>query len=137
MELQITEEMIDAIIERKVDDAIDGSGIECKVREAVDYRLCRKIDAMLEAEVKERAKALTSEAVDALLDRKTVYDDGWGNRAEYDTLGDYYKATLRESLTRYEMDRTIKEVVRNRVDRELEAKKARIAEIVAAEIESE
>lgn len=137
MELQITEEMIDAIIERKVDDAIGGSRIERKVEDAVDYQLRKKIESMLEAKVKERAESLTSEAVEAMLDSKTVYDDGWGKREEYATLADYYRATLKKSLSRYEIDIAVRDTIRDRVDREVEAKKARIAEIVAAEIESE
>lgn len=137
MELQITEEMIEAIIERKIDDVLDDETIEERVNGIIDYQLRQKIDRMIEAELKERAEALTVDTVEALLDRKTVYDDGWGKREEHATLADYYKATLKKSLASYNMDRTIREVVSERVDREVEAKKARIAEIVAAEIESE
>lgn len=135
MKLEITQELVEKIIAEKVEEAIGGRSIEQAVKYAIDYEIRKKIDLMIEREVGERAKMLTSETVNALLDQPTCIDDGWGRRERYETLGDYYRSVLKEHLTSNRVEREVRVVVKKRVDDEIRAKSERISEIIAAEIE--
>ena len=135
MKLEITQELVETIIAAKVEEAISGCSLEKAVSNAIDYEIRKKIELMIEREVGERAKMLTSETVNALLDQPTCIDDGWGRRERYETLGDYYRSVLKDNLTSNRIEREVRDVVEKRVDAEIKAKSVRISEIIAAEIE--
>ena len=130
MEIQVTQEQVDAVIESIVrkeldnlevyDDYYEGyrkkplsEYLERKVQLIVEDYLKEKLDTIVDTEVAEAARM---EAVAAFLAKPVTITDGY-RKAEYDSWASYLLKQIHEhSLSDWNVKRTIKEEIDKRVN---------------------
>lgn len=130
MEIQVTQEQVDAVVESIVRKELDGfevyDGIweeyrkrplseylECKVRSIVEDYLKEKIDALVDTEVAEVARM---EAVAAFLAKPVTITDGY-RKAEYESWSSYLLKQIHEhSLKDWNVNRVIRDEIDKRVN---------------------
>lgn len=134
MNIEITEEMVEAIVERKVDGRIESGSLDYMIRErvnaAVDEAMRKQIGLLLD----ERFKAIAESEAGAFIDKEVKIYDGWGNRECYASYADFFAAELKKKLTKYEVERTIQEVVKKKVEESINGRAKEIVKRVCDEI---
>ena len=129
MEIQITQEQVDAVVESIVrkeldklevydsywgeycNKSLDGY-LECKVKSIVEEYLKKKIDNLVDTEVAEVARM---EAVATFLAKPVTITDGY-RKAEYDSWSSYLLKRIHEhSLSDWNVNRMIREEIDKRV----------------------
>lgn len=144
MEIQVTQEQVDAVIESIVRKELDNLEVydgyyegyrkkplsEClehKVDSMVEEYLKKKLDTLIDTEVAEAARM---EAVAAFLAKPVTITDGY-RKAEYDSWSSYLLQRIHEhSLSDWNVKRTIKEEIDKRVNqlwKECESKARAVA----------
>lgn len=144
MEIQVTQEQVDAVIESIVrkeldslevyDDYYDefckrplGEYLERKVKYIVEEYLKEKLDAIVDTEVAEAAR---KEAVAAFLAKPVTITDGY-RKAEYDSWSSYLLKRIHEhSLSDWNVNRMIRDEIDKRVNqlwKECESKARAVA----------
>lgn len=144
MEIQVTQEQVDAVIESIVRKELDSLEVyddyydeyrkrplseylERKVRLIVEDCLKEKIDAILDTEVAEAARM---EAVAAFLAKPVTITDGY-RKAEYDSWSSYLLKRIHEhSLSDWNVNRMIRDEIDKRVNqlwKECESKARTVA----------
>ena len=129
MEIQITQEQVDAVIESIVRKELDnlevydgfyeeyckkplGKYLEYKVESVVEKYLKEKIDAIVDTEVAEVARM---EAVAEFLAKPVKITDGY-RQSEYDSWSSYLLERIHEhSLSDWNVNRKIREEIDRRV----------------------
>lgn len=129
MEIQVTQEQVDAIVESVVrkelnslevyDDFYEeyrrkplGDYLERKVKSMVEEYLKEKLDTIVDTEVAEAARM---EAVAAFLARPVTITDGY-RKAEYDSWSSYLLKRIHErSLSDWNVNRMIRDEIDKRV----------------------
>ena len=129
MEIQVTQEQVDAVIESIVrkeldnlevyDDYYDeyrkkplGKYLERKVESIVEQYLEKKLDNLVDTEVAEVARM---EAVAAFLAKPVTITDGY-RKAEYDSWSSYLLKRIHEhSLSDWNVNRMIRDEIDKRV----------------------
>lgn len=129
MEIQVTQEQVDAVIESIVrkeldnlevyDDYYDeyrkrplGEYLERKVKSIVEEYLKKKLDTIVDTEVAEVARM---EAVAAFLAKPVTITDGY-RKAEYDSWSSYLLKQIHEhSLSDWNVNRMIRDEIDKRV----------------------
>lgn len=129
MEIQVTQEQVDAVVESIVRKELDsfevydsfwedyrkrplGEYLECKVKSMVEDYLKKKIDALVDTEVAEVAR---TEAVAAFLAKPVTISDGY-RKSEYDSYASYLLKRIHEhSLKDWNVDRMIRDEINKRV----------------------
>ena len=129
MEIQITQEQVDAVVESIVrkeldnlevyDDYYEGyrkkpldGYLECKVKSIVEEYLKKKIDNLVDTEVAEVARM---EAVATFLAKPVTITDGY-RKAEYDSWSSYLLKRIHEhSLSSWNVNRMIRDEIDKRV----------------------
>lgn len=141
MELSITQEMIEDIISRKIEEAIDGVSIEDLVRERVNRNFDSKIAKAVSDAVAEKCAATTEAKAGEFLKEPVVINDGWGGRKEYGSYADFYASVLEEKFKGYQFDKLIERVVRDKVESSISGKadaiRKRICEEVIVEVDDD
>lgn len=137
MGFEITEEMVEAIVERKVEESIDGSSVSFMIRDKVNETVDNIVRDQISGALEEKFKAIVESEAGALLDKEVIVDDGWGNRKRYDSYADFFVAELKESFSYYKIERTIKEVVKKKVDESIKDRANSIINRVCEEIIAE
>lgn len=130
MEIQVTQEQVDAVIEaivRKELDSLEvydgyydeyrrkplGEYLEHKVESIVEEYLKGKLDDLVDTEVAEVARM---EAVAAFLAKPVTITDGY-RKTEYDSWSSYLLKQIHEhSLSDWNVNRTIREEIDRRVN---------------------
>lgn len=130
MEIQVTQEQVDAVIEsivRKELNSLEvydgfyeeyrkkplGEYIERKVNSMVEDYLKKKIDNLVDTEVAEAARM---EAVAAFLAKPVTITDGY-RKAEYDSWSSYLLKRIHEhSLSDWNVNRMIRDEIDKRVE---------------------
>jgi len=130
MEIQVTQEQVDAVIESIVrkeldnlevyDDYYDeyrrkplGEYLERKVKSIVEEYLKGKLDTIVDTEVAEVARM---EAVAAFLAKPVTITDGY-RKAEYDSWSSYLLKRIHEhSLSDWNVNRMIRDEIDKRVN---------------------
>lgn len=129
MEIQVTQEQVDAVIEsivRKELDSLEvyddyyegyrkkplGEYLERKVNSIVEEYLEKKLDTIVDTEVAEAARM---EAVAAFLAKPVTITDGY-RKAEYDSWSSYLLKRIHEhSLSDWNVNRMIRDEIDKRV----------------------
>lgn len=129
MEIQVTQEQVDAVIEsivRKELDSLEvydgyyddyrkrplGEYLKRKVKSIVEEYLKKKIDALVDDEVAEVARM---EAVAAFLAKPVTITDGY-RKAEYESWSSYLLKRIHEhSLSDWNVNRMIRDEIDKRV----------------------
>lgn len=129
MEIQITQEQVDAVVESIVRKELDNFEVydsyynefckrplneylECKVKSMVEKYLKEKIDNLVDTEVAEVARM---EAVAAFLAKPVKITDGY-REAEYDSWSSYLLKRIHErSLSSWNVNRMIRDEIDKRV----------------------
>lgn len=129
MEIQVTQEQVDAVIESIVRKELDnletydscygeycrrpiGEYLECKVKSTVEAYLKEKLDTLIDTEVAEAARM---EAVAAFLAKPVTITDGY-RKAEYDSWSSYLLKQIHEnSLSDWKVNRMIRDEIDKRV----------------------
>lgn len=129
MEIQITQEQVDAVVESIVRKELDNfetydsyynefckrplnEYLECKVKSMVEKYLKEKIDNLVDTEVAEVARM---EAVAAFLAKPVKITDGY-REAEYDSWSSYLLKRIHEhSLSSWNVNRMIRDEIDKRV----------------------
>ena len=130
MEIQVTQEQIDAMVEAIVRKELDSLElcdyyseeyhkvplnvfIEHKVRDSVDDYLKEKIDSIVDTEVAEAARM---EAVAAFLAKPVKISDGY-RQSEFDSWASYLLKRIHEhSLSDWNVNKMIREEIDKRVN---------------------
>lgn len=130
MEIQITQEQVDAVVESIVrkelnslevyDDFYEeyrrkplGDYLERKVKSIVEEYLKEKLDTIVDTEVAEAARM---EAVAAFLAKPVTITDGY-RKAEYDSWSSYLLKRIHEhSLSDWNVNRKIRDEIDKRVN---------------------
>lgn len=144
MEIQVTQEQVDAVVEsivRKELDSLEvydgyweeyrkrplGEYLECKVKSIVEEYLKEKLDTLIDTEVAEAARM---EAVAAFLAKPVTITDGY-RKAEYDSWSSYLLKRIHEhSLSDWNVNRMIRDEIDKRVNqlwKECESKARAVA----------
>ena len=144
MEIQVTQEQVDAVIESIVrkeldnlevyDDYYEGyrkeplcKYLEYKVKSIVEEYLKKKLDTIVDSEVAEAARM---EAVAAFLAKPVTITDGY-RKAEYDSWPSYLLKRIHEhSLSDWNVNRMIRDEIDKRVNqlwKECESKARAVA----------
>lgn len=144
MEIQVTQEQVDAVIESIVrkeldnlevyDDYYEGfrkkplvEYLEYKVKSIVEEYLKKKLDTIVDTEVAEAARM---EAVAAFLAKPVTISDGY-RKAEYDSWSSYLLQRIHEhSLSDWNVNRMIRDEIDKRVNqlwKECESKARAVA----------
>ena len=144
MEIQVTQEQVDAVIEsivRKELDSLEvyddyyegyrkkpiGEYLERKVESIVEEYLKKKLDTIVDNEVAEVARM---EAVAAFLAKPVTMTDGY-RKAEYDSWSSYLLKRIHEhSLSDWNVNRMIRDEIDRRVNqlwKECESKARAVA----------
>lgn len=144
MEIQVTQEQVDAVIESIVRKELDnlevyddyygefrkrpiGGYLEYKVRFIVEEYLKEKLDTIVDTEVAEAARM---EAVAAFLAKPVTITDGY-RKAEYDSWSSYLLKRIHEhSLSDWNVNRMIRDEIDKRVNqlwKECESKARAVA----------
>ena len=144
MEIQVTQEQVDAVIESIVRKELDnlevydgyyeeyrkkplGEYLERKVKSIVEEYLKEKLDAIVDTEVAEAARM---EAVAAFLAKPVTISDGY-RKAEYDSWSSYLLQRIHEhSLSDWNVNRMIRDEIDKRVNqlwKECESKARAVA----------
>ena len=129
MEIQVTREQVDAVVESIVRKELDGLEVydgywdeyrkkplgeylERKVKSMVEDYLKEKIDTLVDTEVAEAARM---EAVAAFLAKPVTITDGY-RKAEYDSWSSYLLKRIHErSLSDWNVNRMIRDEIDKRV----------------------
>jgi len=129
MEIQITQEQVDAVIESIVRKELDNLEVyddfyeeyskkplskylECKVKSIVEEYLEKKLDTIVDTEVAEAARM---EAVAAFLSKPVTITDGY-RKAEYESWSSYLLKRIHEhSLSDWNVNRMIRDEIDKRV----------------------
>ena len=129
MEIQVTQEQVDAVVESIVRKELDsfevydgyyegyckkplGEYLERKVNSMVENYLKKKIDNLVDTEVAEVARM---EAVAAFLAKPVTITDGY-RKTEYDSYTSYLLKRIHEhSLKNWNVDRMIRDEIDKRV----------------------
>ena len=129
MEIQVTQEQVDAVVESIVRKELDnfeiydgyyegyckkplGEYLECKVNSIVEDYLKKKIDNLVDTEVAEVARM---EAVAAFLAKPVTITDGY-HKSEYDSWSSYLLKRIHEhSLSSWNVNRMIRDEIDKRV----------------------
>lgn len=127
MEIQITQEQVDAVVESIVRKELDNlktydscydeycrrpldEYLECKVKSTVEEYLKEKLDTIIDTEVAEAARM---EAVAAFLAKPVTITDGY-RKAEYDSWSSYLLKRIHEhSLS----DWKVRGIIRDEIDK--------------------
>ena len=130
MEIQITQEQVDAVVESIVRKELDNlktydscydeycrrpldEYLECKVKSMVEKYLKEKIDNLVDTEVAEVARM---EAVATFLAKPVTITDGY-RKAEYDSWSSYLLKRIHEhSLSDWNVNRMIRDEIDKRVN---------------------
>ena len=144
MEIQVTQEQVDAVIESIVRKELDnlevyddyyegfrnkplGEYLEYKVKSIVDEYLKEKLDTIVDTEVAEAARM---EAVAAFLAKPVTITDGY-RKAEYESWSSYLLKRIHEhSLSDWNVNRMIRDEIDRRVNqlwKECESKARAVA----------
>jgi hypothetical protein len=144
MEIQVTQEQVDAVIESVVRKELDslevyddyyegflkkplGEYLERKVKFIVEEYLKEKLDTIVDTEVAEAARM---EAVAAFLDKPVTITDGY-RKAEYESWSSYLLKRIHEhSLSDWNVNRMIRDEIDKRVNqlwKECESKARAVA----------
>lgn len=144
MEIQVTQEQVDAVIESIVRKELDnlevyddyyegyrkkplGEYLERKVQLIVEEYLKEKIDAIVDTEVAEAARM---EAVAAFLAKPVKISDGY-RQSEFDSWASYLLKRIHEhSLSDWNVNKMIRDEIGKRVDqlwKECESKARAVA----------
>ena len=144
MEIQVTQEQVDAVIESIVRKELDnlevydgyydeyrrkpiGEYLEHKVESMVEKYLEEKLDTIVDTEVAEVARM---EAVAAFLAKPVTITDGY-RKAEYDSWSSYLLKRIHEhSLSDWNVNRMIRDEIDKRVNqlwKECESKARAVA----------
>lgn len=134
MNFEITQEMVEDIIERKVEETIDTDSVRCLVRERVNSTVDDLIRNHVKTSLDERFHAIAEEEAGAFIDKEVKIYDGWGSREHYETYADFYAAQLRKRLERHEIERTVQAVVKNKVEESIQGKADSIIKRICNEI---
>lgn len=134
MNFEITQEMVEGIIERKVEEAIDSDSVRYLVRERVNSTVDDLIRKHVKASLDEKFRAIAEEEAGAFIDKEVKIYDGWGSREHYETYADFYAAQLRKRLERHEIERTVQAVVKNKVEESIQGKADSIIKRICNEI---
>ena len=129
MEIQVTQEQVDAVIESIVRKELDnleayddyyegyrkkplGEYLEHRVESIVEEYLKKKLDTLIDTEVAEVARM---EAVAAFLAKPVTITDGY-RKAEYDSWSSYLLKRIHEhSLSDWNVNRMIRDEIDKRV----------------------
>ena len=129
MEIQVTQEQVDAVVESIVRKELDnlevydgcwdeyrkkplGEYLERKVKSIVEEYLKEKLDTIVDTEVAEAARM---EAVAAFLAKPVTITDGY-RKAEYDSWSSYLLKRIHEhSLSDWNVNRMIRDEIDKRV----------------------
>lgn len=140
MEIQVTQEQVEQIVETLVKSRIDA------LEERDDYGYRFSLDDYIrdtaEKLIKQRVEELLAEKEDEIavsivedfLDRKVEVNNGWGERRKYETFADFFAAEVRKRLDdSWEIKRKVEKAVKERVDSEWsKAKEAAVQIIIAS-----
>lgn len=137
MGFEITEEMVEAIVERKVDEAIDGSSVNDMILERINETVDKIVRDQVSGALEEKFEAIVESEAGALLDKEAIVDDGWGSRKRYDSYADFFVAELKERFNNYRIERTVKEVVEKKVKESINGRADSIINRVCEEILAE
>lgn len=134
MNIEITEEMVEAIVERKVDERIEGGSLDYMIRERVNTTVDEAIRKQIGLLLDERFNAIAESEAGAFIDKAVEICDGWGHRERYDSYADFFAAELKKRFERREIERTIQDVVKKKVEESINGRAKEIVKRVCDEI---
>ena len=134
MSFEISEEMVEAIVEREVEKAIDYGSISYMIRDRVNVAVDAEVRKQVGNQLNDRFKEIAEEVTSAFIDKNVEIYDGWGDRRRYDSYADFFAAELKNSLTKHEIERTVQDVVKKKVQESIGDKAKSIIKRVCDEI---
>ncbi len=122
---------IEAYIRQQLEEIDIAELVRREIRTIVNGELRSGIVASARKEV----DAIIKTEIEACLTKPVKTDDGWGKKAEYESLDDLFKQEFRKKLdSNYEMKNTIKKIVESKVSDLMKERYYTIAKRVADEL---
>lgn len=135
--IEVTDDMVMAIVDSQVGDALDAADIHRMIKDKVCSTVDKAVREQVGSAIKEKLRGIAESEAGAFLDRQVIVNDGWGERKRYESFADFYVAELKKTLGMHEIDRTIKDVVSRKVQESVRGRADAIVNRICEEIIAE
>ena len=129
MDINITEEQVQAMLSEAVNSYVRQVNDPYKIKYEIDDLIKKSVDDALKAKFDATVRAI----VDEFLTGPVDINDGWGSREHYDSYSDFFAKKLREHMANsYSIRNEMRDALKRKVDAAWETfKKEAIQEVLA------
>lgn len=141
-----TKELLRELVKESLNDDFIKFQIKEKVDELFDYNIREEIRSVANRFVKDKADGYIREVVLETLNNKVKIDNGWGERAEYETFEDFVRQSIAKELKKsWNIESKIRNAVWDKlkvyveqvVDEKTEDRVDSVLELLAEDIKTE
>jgi len=116
--------MASLTIEEMIKDRIDEMDLSKMVRDEIRSMIHPMVTGEIFDQARKKVDQIVAQEIDTQMRKGVKTDDGWGNRKEYKSFEDLFRATFRERMDKsWDVQREIKRWTEEKVDQMVKSNK--------------